>query len=47
MTIPVEITTALTWLAVAGVFCIFTLVIALLLGRGFGGIVEDILRWVR
>ena len=47
MTIPVEITTALTWLAVAGMFCIFTLVVSLLLGRAFAGIVEDILRWVR
>jgi len=47
MNIPPEITTALTWAGVVGMFCIFTLVLAFLLGRVFGRIVEDLLGWLR
>jgi len=44
---PPEIMTLLTWMLFAGAVCIITLVIAVLLGRGVGSVIEDFLRWVR
>jgi hypothetical protein len=47
MIIPSEILTAITWLAIAGAVGIFVLVLALLLGKAMGNVIEDLMRWVR
>jgi len=44
---PPEIEILLTWLAVVGAMCIIALVLAVLLGRTVGEVIEDFLRWVR
>jgi preprotein translocase subunit SecG len=45
--VPIEIQTLLTWLFVVGFIVVVTLILAVLLGRGIGAIISDILGWIK